>query len=160
MGGNSDGFRNFKTGGTVFLGLGFVLMPLHNTLSVCSREVNKIHIVNIVCWLKSTHMHVIQSKFNPKHFSNRGARARRAGPGPAFEYLYNIQSDMYSISLKTKIKKYIFNFYLLNFGDLWSFFPSRIHNLVCAKFWDNFLFLGPIKADISLCSDSEDDFIF
>ena len=38
------------------------------------------------CWLKSTHMHVIQSKFNPKHFSNRGARARRAGPRSAFEY--------------------------------------------------------------------------
>ena len=48
---------------------------------------NKIHIVNMACWLKLKFINVMQSKFtkiNPKLFSNRGARARCAGPGSAF----------------------------------------------------------------------------
>ena len=46
------------------------------------RVVNKVHIVNIVCGLKSKWVRVIQSKIYI--FSNR-ARARRAGPRSAFD---------------------------------------------------------------------------
>ena len=52
------------------------------------KVVNKIHLENIVCWLKSNYMRVLQSKLkktNPKDFQNRGAHAWRAGPGSAFE---------------------------------------------------------------------------
>ena len=49
---------------------------------------NKIQIVNIACWLQLKFIYVMESKFtktNPKLvFSNRGARARCAGPGSAF----------------------------------------------------------------------------
>ena len=52
-------------------------------------RVNKIHIVNVVCWLKSKYMRVIQSKFkiyknNPPIFFQTGGRPWRAGPGSAF----------------------------------------------------------------------------
>ena len=68
---DSGGSRNFKIGrrgpGAVeFLGLGFVLRPLHTyayPMFFVVREVNKIHIINIVCWLKSKYIRVIQSNF-------------------------------------------------------------------------------------------------
>ena len=54
------------------------------------RVVNKLHVVNIVCWLKSSkYIRLIQSNFQkiiPNFFSNRGARARRAGPGSAYDF--------------------------------------------------------------------------
>ena len=58
-------FQEFhKTGGrgpgaVEFLGLGFVFI----LYVFGARVVNKIHIVNIVYWIKSKYMRVIQSKF-------------------------------------------------------------------------------------------------
>ena len=71
-------------GAVEFLGLGFVLIPY----VFVAREVNKIHNVNIVYWLKSKYMRVIQLKFtktNPIFFSKRGGGGGgRAGPRSAF----------------------------------------------------------------------------
>ena len=70
-----------------FLGLGFVLMPLHTYPTVFSvRIVNKIHIVNVVCRLQLKYMHVTQSKFkttDSTKVSNGGALLA-SGPGSAF----------------------------------------------------------------------------
>ena len=64
----SGGSSNFKSGGRGpggldFLGLGFVLMPLHTYYVFVARVVNKIHNINTVYLLKSKNMRVIQSKF-------------------------------------------------------------------------------------------------
>ena len=62
--------------------------------------VNKIHIVNVVCWLKSRYMRVIQSKFTknkPQFFSKPGARA--LDPESAFQVYYN--SMIISVASRT-----------------------------------------------------------
>ena len=62
--------------------------PSHIPYVLVDRVVNKIHNVNIVYWLKSKYMRVIQLKFtktNPIFFSKRGGGGGgRAGPRSAF----------------------------------------------------------------------------
>ena len=87
----SGGSRNFKTGGcssgaVEFLGMGFCLEATsHIPYVFVVRVVNKIHVVNIVSWLKSKFMRVIQSEFTPKPriFFQTGGRA---STGSAFAY--------------------------------------------------------------------------
>ena len=85
------GSRNFKFD-----------VPSHIPYVFLARVVNKIHNVNIVYWLKSKYMRVIQLKFtktNPNFFQNGGARARRAGPGSAFD-----EKDLLRKNLKILIE--------------------------------------------------------
>ena len=52
------------------------------------RVVNNIHILNTACWLKSKYLRIYNEKLPKKvpfFFSNGRARARRAGPGSAFD---------------------------------------------------------------------------
>ena len=73
----SGGSRNFKTGGRgrIFRsGVCFDALS-HIPYVFVARVVNKIHNVNIVYWLKSKYMRVIQLKFtktNPNFFQNGG----------------------------------------------------------------------------------------
>ena len=75
-------------------------MPLNTPYA---RVENKIHNVHIAFLLQLKYMRVMQSKFtktNPKIFSNRGARARCAGPGSAFDYYkYSITNNCMQLSI-------------------------------------------------------------
>ena len=88
---NSGGYRNFKTGGrgaVGFLGLEFVLLPYVFVV----RVVNKIHIVNIVFWLKSKYMRVSPLRFtktNQKKIQTGGRAPGAPVPESAFgQYNY------------------------------------------------------------------------
>ena len=82
---HSGGSRNFKTGcggrsrrGRIFRS-GFCFdAPSHIPFVFVARVVNKIHNLNIVYWLKSKYMRIIQSKFTKKQ------TRKRACPGSAF----------------------------------------------------------------------------
>ena len=70
--------RNFKTGerGRILRsGVCFDRAPSHIRYIFVVRVVNKIHTVNIVCWLKSPVIVKIYKKTNTKHFSNLGGRS-------------------------------------------------------------------------------------
>ena len=78
----SSGSKDFKTGGRGRILRSGVCFdaPSHIPYDFVIRVVNKIHIVNIVCWLNSMCMHVVQSKFTnppPPIFLTQ-----RPAPGP------------------------------------------------------------------------------
>ena len=90
--------------------------PLHMPYVFVVRVVNKLHVVNIVCWLKSSkYIRVIQSNFTkttPNFFSNRGARGRRAGPRSAYDNsgVFVLKCDYHFIPVYHVISGFCSNF--------------------------------------------------
>ena len=80
--------------------------PSHIPYVFVVRVVNKIHIVNIVCWLKSKFIYVTQSKFTKTNpfFSNPGACA---GPKSAFERSSNSKHSFFNKFLNVLFSRYL-----------------------------------------------------
>ena len=97
---SSGGSRNFKTGGrgpgaVEFLGSGVCLMPLHTYPFFCSesKERNTYCKHCMLTIIKENPSYTYSQNYQkqtPRTFSNRGARARCAGPGSPFELSYGV----------------------------------------------------------------------